>query len=82
MINKTNLTHASVRAKIYDAMRSAVSRPSIPRVYSRKGAAFISIMYLTGEAALRILGTFSGFLFLDADGRNITSTVLDVLRGS
>lgn len=78
-MNICSLKNLVVQAKIYLAMKLAI-RSRLQDVVNRHGATFMKVVYLTGEAALKMINKFSGFMFLDKDGRDITAMVEQSFR--
>ena len=73
-MNICSLKNLVIQSKIYLAMKRAICE-RVQNVLNRNGATCIKVIYLTGEAALKLINKFSGFMFLDKDGRDITAMV-------
>lgn len=71
-MNKTNLSHWQVTIKIFLAMKQAVKTGISQYVYNRKGEPFLKVVHSRGVA--------HAFTFWDKTQKNVTSSVLSVLR--
>ncbi len=81
-MNFFSLMHLVIQKKIKSAMQHAMKKRNWAHVINSKGRACIAVHYLTGEKAWSMLGSVSGFLFLDKKGNDITNVVLQSLRAS
>lgn len=79
MINALSLAHIKTGINIFLAMRRAV-KFGAACVRNRKGGVFLSVEYLTGDIAWRLLGKSSGFVFRDTKGRDVSALVLQSLK--
>lgn len=72
-MNKTTLSHLTVLARIFAAMRKAVKTGLPQCVLNRKGEPYCRVDYRRGEV--------NAFTFWDSKQRNKTAMVLAALRG-
>lgn len=71
-MNSSNLSHIRTTIKIFLAMRKAAKTGIAQYVFNRKGEPFLRVCY-----ARNTVGAFS---FWDKSQRNVTESVLKVLR--
>lgn len=84
MITLTALSHLTMQAKIYGALRRAIQRKNKGKhivIHNRHGKPFLLVWYVTGIAARQNGLWFSGFVFQDANGKNVSDVVLQSLKG-
>lgn len=86
MINKTSLSHANVQCRLMAAMRKTAKvmpksmTHNSTTIRNKNGGIYLTCIYLRGAIAQTILGVSSGFLWVDAKGKNVTEIVLKSLR--
>lgn len=83
-MNICSLRNFVFQTKILLAMRNAL-KSRLQDVKNSKGKTCLKVIYLTGAAAWKLIGKVSGFMYLDANGKDITtlvhsSLVPDVLK--
>ncbi len=82
-IKVNNLSHNTVQAKLFGAMRRSSSKLNISHMHSianNKGKVYLHCHYLVGDTAWNVLGKSSGFYWQDENLTNITDIVTTSLR--
>lgn len=73
-MNKTNLSHLTVQAKIFAAMRRSILTGLPQYVYNKKGEPFMRINHARNCA--------NAFSFWCVSQKNVTNLVLSVIRAN